>query len=630
MIDIQKVELPRSPGIYKFINQRKEIIYVGKSKDLSKRVKSYFQKNIANRKIKNLVNEVSDIKFIISDSEHDALLLENSLIKKNKPKYNILLRDDKTYPWICIKNERFPRVFLTRKVIKDGSDYFGPYTNVKVINKLLNVIKALYPIRSDNYNFTQKQINDKDNDIYLKCHNKNGMTLILGFKNYPIQEEESFITEEDYLKNINYAKDILNGKFDDIRKRLNKEMIDNSKKLKFEESQSIKEKIQLLENYRSKSIIVNDKKNNLDVIGIVDDEDFYFINYMKIMNGTVISSDSFKFRKKIKDISELRQIVFNIRSKYNSHKNEIVSNIKMDEILGENVATYVPRRGEKKKLIDMSIKNILFFKKNLYNEKKERKSKRLAVLIELKNKLNLKNIPFHIECYDISNIQGSNTVASLVTFQDGYPNKKEYRRYKIKDINKPDDFESMKQVISRRYKRVIDENLSFPDLIIIDGGKGQLSSACEALKELNIYNKTNIIGLAKKLEEVYFPNDSMPILLNKKSYYLKLLQQIRNEAHRFAINYHKDLRSKNFLKSGIESIRGIGEKTRLKLINKFGSIAGIKKANKKDLEDTIGQKKTADILKILGRIVMLIFPQIGFPFHQILLNLEACHYPLFS
>lgn len=599
MIDIQKVELPRSPGIYKFINQRKEIIYVGKSKDLSKRVKSYFQKNIANRKIKNLVNEVSDIKFIISDSEHDALLLENSLIKKNKPKYNILLRDDKTYPWICIKNERFPRVFLTRKVIKDGSDYFGPYTNVKVINKLLNVIKALYPIRSDNYNFTQKQINDKDNDIYLKCHNKNGMTLILGFKNYPIQEDESFITEEDYLKNINYAKDILNGKFDDIRKRLNKEMIDNSKKLKFEESQSIKEKIQLLENYRSKSIIVNDKKNNLDVIGIVDDEDFYFINYMKIMNGTVISSDSFKFRKKIKDISELRQIVFNIRSKYNSHKNEIVSNIKMDEILGENVATYVPRRGEKKKLIDMSIKNILFFKKNLYNEKKERKSKRLAVLIELKNKLNLKNIPFHIECYDISNIQGSNTVASLVTFQDGYPNKKEYRRYKIKDINKPDDFESMKQVISRRYKRVIDENLSFPDLIIIDGGKGQLSSACEALKELNIYNKTNIIGLAKKLEEVYFPNDSMPILLNKKSYYLKLLQQIRNEAHRFAINYHKDLRSKNFLKSGIESIRGIGEKTRLKLINKFGSIAGIKKANKKDLEDSIGQKKAADILKYL-------------------------------
>jgi len=599
MIDIQKVELPRSPGIYKFINQKKEIIYVGKSKDLSKRVKSYFQKNIANRKIKNLVNEVSDIKFIISDSEHDALLLENSLIKKNKPKYNILLRDDKTYPWICIKNERFPRVFLTRKVIKDGSEYFGPYTNVKVINKLLNVIKALYPIRSDNYNFTQKQINDKDNDIYLKCHNKNGMTLILGFKNYPIQEDESFITEEDYLKNINYAKDILNGKFDDIRKRLNKEMIDNSKKLKFEESQSIKEKIQLLENYRSKSIIVNDKKNNLDVIGIVDDEDFYFINYMKIMNGTVISSDSFKFRKKIKDISELRQIVFNIRSKYNSHKNEIVSNIKMDEILGENVVSYVPRRGEKKKLIDMSIKNILFFKKNLYNEKKERKSKRLAVLIELKNKLNLKNIPFHIECYDISNIQGSNTVASLVTFQDGYPNKKEYRRYRIKDINKPDDFESMKQVISRRYKRVIDENLSFPDLIIIDGGKGQLSSACEALKELNIYNKTNIIGLAKKLEEVYFPNDSMPILLNKKSYYLKLLQQIRNEAHRFAINYHKDLRSKNFLKSGIESIRGIGEKTRLKLINKFGSIAGIKKANKKDLEDSIGQKKAADILRYL-------------------------------
>lgn len=599
MIDIKTVEVPKSPGVYKFINFKKQIIYVGKSKDLSKRVRSYFTKKIQNKKILNMIREVTDISFVISDNEHDALLLENSLIKKNKPKYNILLRDDKTYPWICIKKERFPRIFLTRKTTQDGSEYFGPYTNVKLINKLLNVIKTLYPIRTENYNFSDKKINDKKNKIYLKSHCKNGVTLILGFRDYPIQDEESYITEEQYMKNIDYARDILSGKFNTIKKRLKEEMSVHSINLEFEESQIIKEKIQLLENYKSKSIIVNNQKNDLDVFGIVDDEKSYYVNYMKIVNGTIVSSDTFKLGKKIKDKSELRQIIFNIRSKYNSHKNNIISNIKLDDILSNDINSHVPRLGEKKKLIDMSIKNTLFFKKNLYNEKKERKSKRLAVLIELKNKLNLKNIPFHVECYDISNIQGSNTVASLVTFQDGYPNKKEYRRFKIRDLNKPDDFESMKQVIRRRYKRVIDEDLSLPDLIIVDGGKGQLSSACEALKELDLYNKVNIIGLAKKLEEVYFPNDSMPILLSKKSYYLKLLQQIRNEAHRFAINYHKDLRSKNFLKSSIETIKGIGEKTRLKLINKFGSLDKLKGVNNKDIEDVIGKKKTEAVIAFL-------------------------------
>lgn len=599
MVDIKTVEVPKSPGVYKFINFKKQIIYVGKSKDLSKRVRSYFTKKIQNKKILNMIREVTDISFVISDNEHDALLLENSLIKKNKPKYNILLRDDKTYPWICIKKERFPRIFLTRKTTQDGSEYFGPYTNVKLINKLLNVIKTLYPIRTENYNFSDKKINDKKNKIYLKSHCKNGVTLILGFRDYPIQDEENYITEEHYMKNIDYARDILSGKFNTIKKRLKEEMSVHSINLEFEESQIIKEKIQLLENYKSKSIIVNNQKNDLDVFGIVDDEKSYYVNYMKIVNGTIVSSDTFKLGKKIKDKSELRQIIFNIRSKYNSHKNNIISNIKLDDILSNDINSHVPRLGEKKKLIDMSIKNTLFFKKNLYNEKKERKSKRLAVLIELKNKLNLKNIPFHVECYDISNIQGSNTVASLVTFQDGYPNKKEYRKFKIRDLNKPDDFESMKQVIRRRYKRVIDEDLSLPDLIIVDGGKGQLSSACEALKELDLYNKVNIIGLAKKLEEVYFPNDSMPILLSKKSYYLKLLQQIRNEAHRFAINYHKDLRSKNFLKSSIETIKGIGEKTRLKLINKFGSLDKLKGVNNKDIEDVIGKKKTDAVIAFL-------------------------------
>ncbi len=601
MIDIKKVELPSSPGVYKFINKESNIIYVGKSKRLNKRVKSYFQKQ-HNNKILKMIKEITKIDFVISESEHDALLLENNLIKEYKPKYNILLRDDKTYPWVSIKKERFPRVFLTRKYIKDGSEYFGPFTNVKGINSLLNIINNIYPIRVSNYNFSQKKINDPKNNIGLNVHSKNGNTLILGFAKYT-KNNKKLLSEKAYNENIKYVREILKGNFKNVKEHLINKMKEFSELLEFEKSQNIKEKLKLLDTYQSKSIIVNDKYNALDVIGIIEDSKSYFINYLKINNGMIMGSESLKIKKKLSlEKKELRQIIMDLKFKYNSVNNNIISNINLNKIVSNNLKSYIPKAGDKKKLLDMSLKNILFFKKNLYNEKKERKTKKLSILLDLKNKLNLKKIPFHIESFDISNIQGKNTVASMVLFKDGYPNKREYRKYKIRSVTKPDDFESMREVVFRRYSKIIKENNLLPDLIIIDGGKGQLSSACQVMKDLKIYNKINVIGIAKKLEEIYFPNDSIPILLGKNTQELKFIQNIRNEAHRFAITYHKQLRSKTFIQSELEEIFGIGEVTRTKLIKYFGSIENIKKASKKELFRTIGKEKAEKIINYFTSI----------------------------
>ena len=594
MIDIKKIDLPNSSGVYKFINHKSDIIYVGKSKSLNKRVKSYFQKK-HNNKISKMVSEITKIEFVISESEHDALLLENNLIKEYKPKYNILLRDDKTYPWVIIKKERFPRVFLTRKYIKDGSEYFGPYTNVKAISTLLNIINNIYPIRVSNYNLSQKKINDTKNKIGLNIHSKNGHTLILGFEKFSTNNQR-LLSEKAYNDNINFIREILKGNFKNVKKHLKNEMKVFATSLEFEKSQSIKEKLDLLDKYQSKSIIVSDRHNDLDVIGIIEDTNSYFINYLKINNGMIIGSESLKVKKKLSfEKKELRQIIMGLKLRYDSLNNNIISNINLKKIISNKLKTFIPKAGEKKKLLDMSLKNLLFFKKNLYNEKKERKTKRLSILVDLKNKLNLKKIPFHIECFDISNIQGKNTVASMVLFKDGYPSKKEYRKYKINSVDKPNDFESMKEVVFRRYSRIIKEKNQLPDLIIIDGGKGQLSSACEVLITLKIYNKVNIIGIAKKLEEIYFPKDPLPVLLGKKSEQLKLIQNIRNEAHRFAINYHKTLRSNTFIKSELEEINGIGNITRIKLMKSFGSLEKIKKADKNELIKIIGNNKTEKV-----------------------------------
>ena len=588
MKNLKNTNIPNSPGVYQFVNKEKKILYVGKSKNLKKRVKSYFQKE-QNKKISNMIKETKKIDFIISESEHDALLLENNLIKENKPKYNILLRDDKTYPYIAISKDRFPKVYSTRKINHIKEEVYGPYTNVKSMRSILKLIKNLYKIRNCKYVLSKNNIKNKKFKVCLEYH--------LGNCKGPC---ENLQKEDEYLNDINEIRNILKGKTIELANSLKNEMVNYSKDLKYEKAQEIKDKIFEIESFTSKSIVVNFKVNNIDVFGVLDDDNYYYINFMKVNNGMIIGSETLKVKKKLNfNYNEIGQILIDLKLKYGSIKNDVISNIKLKNIIPENIISNVPKAGDKKKLIDMSLKNVLFYKKNLYNEKKERKIKKLSVLVDLKNKLNLKKIPFHIECFDVSNIQGKNTVASMVLFNDGYPNKKKYRKFKINSVDKPDDFESMREVVERRYSRLIKEKKDLPDLIIIDGGKGQLSASCEILKKLDVYNKINIIGIAKKLEEIYFPNDSVPILLGKKSEQLKLIQNIRNEAHRFAINYHKQLRSNSFLKSELEVVDGIGEVTRIKLIKKFKSFDNIRKQTKDELIKVIGVKKTNTLLQYL-------------------------------
>lgn len=588
MDSLKSIDLPNSPGVYKFLNSENKILYVGKSKNLKNRVKSYFQKD-KNKKIANMIKETTKIDFVLSETEHDALLLENNLIKENKPKYNILLRDDKSFPYIVISKERFPKIYSTRKVNHKKEEVFGPYTNVKSMRSILKLIKNLYKIRNCNYVLSSENIDNEKFKVCLEYH--------LGNCKGPCENKQD---EEEYVNDINEIRNILKGKTIELTKSLKEEMINYSKDQNYEKAQEIKDKIFHIESFTSKSVVVNFKVNNLNVFGLMDDDNHYFINFMKVNNGMIIGSETLKIRKKLSfDYNEIGQILIDLKLKYGSISNDTISNISLKNSLPKNHISVVPRAGDKKSLIDMSLKNVLFYKKNLYNEKKERKTKKMSVLIDLKNKLNLKSVPFYIECFDISNIQGSNTVASMVLFRDGYPSKKEYRRFKIRSVDKPDDFKSMREVVERRYSRLIKEEKKLPDLIIIDGGKGQLSASCEVLKNLKIYNKINIIGIAKKLEEIYFPNDSVPILLGKKSEQLKLIQNIRNEAHRFAINYHKQLRSNTFLKSELEKIDGIGEKTRIKLIKKFKSFDNIKKLNKDKLVKVIGEKRTYSLLRYL-------------------------------
>ena len=586
-----KNNIPKEPGIYKFINKNKKIIYVGKSKNLNKRVKSYFNKKQINKKIFKMVNEIDQISYVISENEHDALLLENNLIKEIKPKYNILLRDDKTFPYIAISKEPFPKVYASRKVNIEKEEIFGPYTNVKSMRDTLSLIKKLYKIRNCNLALNAKNIKKKKFKVCLEYHIGNCKGPCSGFQN-----------EDNYLKEVKEIRSILSGKNQKLINNLKEKMNVYSKKLYFEKAQDIKEKIVSLESHTNKSIVVNHKLKNLDVFGIIYDESYYFINYMKINNGIILTSETLRNKIKLENKSEsLRQIIFDLRKKHNSHKNDIITNneLKLDEY--DSLSVFYPKSGDKKKLIDMSLKNVMFFKKNKENEKKEIQSKSISLLKELQKKLNLKSLPINIECFDVSNMQDSNIVASMVSFYNGYPNKKEYRKFKIKNVKKANDFESIKEAVYRRYNRRLKEKKVLPNLIIIDGGKGQLSSAVSILKKLNIYNQINIIGIAKKLEEIYFPNDSIPILLNKKSEHLKLIQKIRNEAHRFAISYHKYLRSANFIKSELDNISGIGEKTKFKLIEKFGSIEKIKKISLENIIKEVGYKKGKSISKYLGK-----------------------------
>ena len=594
--------IPQSPGVYQFLNKDQKIIYVGKAKNLKKRVSSYFQKNLKSRKTINLVKNINSIEHVVVQSESDALLLENSLIKKNQPKYNILLRDDKTYPWICIKNERFPRVFLTRKLIKDGSEYFGPYTNIKVINILLNILRTIYPIRTSNYNFSSNKIKKSDKKLYLKIFKKNEHSIIIGFHENSLKKvSEDLLSEKLYDKNISLVREILNGKFKKVKDLLKKDMYKFSKKMDFEKAHNIKEKLELLENYQSRSTVVSQKLNNIDVFTIISDSENAYINYLQIAYGRVIRFHNQEIKKNLNEdeIDILSLVIINLRQKFNSESKTIISQFNLTKQL--NIKFIVPKAGDNKKLLELSLKNCKMYKLKRFKQIQildpERHKNR--IMNQMKVDLKLENEPNHIECFDVSNIQGTNSVAACVVFIDGKPMKKMYRKFIIKTVEGPNDFKSMEEIIYRRYSRLLNENKSLPKLIVIDGGKGQLSSAVKSLKKLDLFKSIPIIGIAKRLEELYFPNDSIPLYLNKKSETLKVIQNLRNEAHRFSLTFHKSKRSKVSLKSELDIINGIGEKTKLKLLKKFKSISNIKKHSFDEVSSEIGKSKTKKLFEFL-------------------------------
>ena len=593
--------IPEEPGVYQFFNKENNIIYVGKAKNLKKRVSSYFQKSIKSRKTINLVKNIDKIEHAVVYSESDALLLENSLIKKNQPKYNILLRDDKTYPWICVKNERFPRIYLTRKVISDGSEYFGPYTNVKYVYILLNLINNLYPIRSSNYNFSPNKLKRINVPLFLNIYKKKGQSIIL---NFSYEKARDSLSEETYDENILSIKKILKGNLKDVKSLLKERMLEFSKRLQYEDAQKIKENLLLLENYQSKSTVVSNKLNNIDVFSIVSDSEYAYTNYLQIAHGRIIRFQNKEIKKKLdeKDTDILSLVIINSRDKFKSNSNTIISNYNLSNEI--NTKFIVPKVGDKMKLLNLSIKNAKSFRverlKQVQILDPEKHSNR--ILNQLKTDLKMEDIPSHIECFDISNIQGTNTVAACVVFINAKPSKSNYRKYNIKSVTGPNDFASMEEVVFRRYRRLIDEKKSLPQLIVIDGGKGQLSSSLKSLKKLNIESKVTIVGIAKRLEEIYFPGDSIPLYLNKKSESLKIIQNLRNEAHRFGIEFHKSKRIKNAMSSIFDNIDGIGEKTKNKLLKKYKSLSIIKKLSFDEIKEQIGRDKAKKILNALEQI----------------------------
>ncbi len=578
--------LPHQPGVYKFFDSKNIIIYVGKAKDLAKRVSSYFNRaGLTNRKTYKLVGEIKSIEVVIVNSEFDALLLENSLIKEHQPKYNILLKDDKSFPSICVTNERFPRVYSTRRIIRSKGEYFGPYTSVKAMDGVLDLLRKLYKIRTCNYVLSEENIRKKKFKVCLEYHIGNCLGPCEGLQK-----------EEDYLEDIQSAKEVLKGNISVVKNNFLKRMNEAASELKFETAQDYKNRLDLLEKFQSKSLIVNQKITDVDVVGILSLENKLFINYMKIQHGTIRVSETVEASKKIEEpMGELLQvIVFNLRKKYDSESPEIFSNQDISAWEGVNVT--IPQIGDKRKLVDLSIKNALFYKNDKVKRIESSKPYATKVLEQLQADLRLTTLPEHIECFDNSNIQGTNPVASMVCFRNGKPSKKDYRKFNIKTVEGPNDFASMKEVVGRRYYRLKKEEAALPDLVIVDGGKGQLSSAVEALRELDLYGKIPIVGIAKRLEEIYYPEDQLPMYISKKSSSLKLLQQLRDEAHRFAITFHRQRRSKASVKSELDEIAGIGPKTKSLLLSEYKSVKRISELGVTELSELIGLNK-AKIIK---------------------------------
>lgn len=579
--------LPESPGVYKFYSDDDILIYVGKAKNIKKRVTSYFTKNTGvNRKTLKLVSEINRIDFTVSNTEFDALLLENNFIKQNQPKYNILLKDDKTFPYICILKERFPRIIYTRKYDTSQGEYFGPFSSVVAMKNVLELIRKLYSIRTCSLLLSEANIEQKKFKVCLEYH--------LGNCKGPC---EGLQDEKTYLEEIEQARNILKGRVSIVYQFFTNQMKSAASNMEFERAQRFKERLDTLERFQSKSLVVNRDLTDIDVFTITSMVDYAYVNYMQIKEGSIIYSKTLELKKKLdEDDDELLSIsAVELREQTRSTNQLILSNVPIT-VLEENVENVVPQIGDKKKLLSLSVKNALELRREREIFREGKKSKQKEILTILQKDLQLQTLPSIIECFDNSNFQGTTPVASMVRFAQGKPDKKGYRHFNIKTVEGPNDFASMKEIVSRRYKRIIEETGPLPDLIVVDGGKGQLSSACEALKELNIYGQVPIIGIAKKLEEIYYPEDPLPLHINKKSPGLLLLQQIRDEAHRFAITFHRQKRSKGQMKTEIEGLEGIGERTATKLLKHFKSVKKIKEATFEEIEKIVGRAK-AEIIK---------------------------------
>ncbi len=576
--------LPSNPGVYQFRDENDKIIYIGKAKSLRNRVRSYFLKNGGHSgRTRVMVKRIKDFSFIVVESELDALLLENNLIKQYQPRYNVMLKDDKTYPWICIKHERFPRIFATRTKINDGSEYFGPYASVGMMKTLLNLIRQLYKIRTCKYDLSEKNIALGKFKVCLEYH--------IGNCKGPCEGLQSL---EDYMLQIADIKEIIKGNIGSVITILENRMNAYSEKMEYESAFEIKENIDILHRYKSKSTIVNPAIGDVDVLSVISDLHNGYVNYLKVVDGAVIQSHTMAYKKKLEESdADLLQLgIAEVRVQFNALAKEILIPEAIDMEM-ENHHFTIPQRGDKKKLLELSTRNAKYFMLDKQKQTRfadpEKHTER--IMVQMQKDLRLSEKPAHIECFDNSNFQGTNAVAACVVFRDGKPSKKEYRHFNIKTVVGPDDFASMKEVVFRRYRRMIDEGESLPQLIVVDGGKGQLSSALESLDELGIRGKVAIIGIAKRLEEIFYPGDSAPLYIDKKSETLKILQNARNEAHRFGITHHRNKRSKNTFKTELTDIPGIGKGTAEDLLKKFQSVTRVKKATLAEISEAIGPSK---------------------------------------
>ncbi len=595
LVQLNKIikNLPDHPGIYKYFDAESKIIYIGKAKNLKKRVASYFNKVHDNRKTAVLVNKIEHIEFTIVDSEIDALLLENSLIKKHQPRFNILLKDDKTYPSIKITNERFPKFYSMRNRVKDGSEYFGPYANSSMMHTILDLIRTTIPTRNCNLNLSASNIKAQKFKVCLEYHIGNCKGPCVGLQ-----------SEEDYLNSIAQIREILKGNIAKVIAFLKQSMNQASVDMHFEKAALMKHKLESLENYQSKSTIVSNSLTNIDVFSLAEDEKYAFVNFLKVVNGMIIQTKTLEYKKMLDESAEevLEMAIAEVRDTYQSDATEIIVPFEM-QLIDARISFIVPKAGEKKKLLDLSFKNALYYKKDRLDQY-EKVNPELRVdrlLGVMRDDLRLSELPKHIECFDNSNFQGAFPVSAMVCFKDGKPSKKDYRHYNVQTVEGPDDFATMYEVITRRYKRLRDEHEPFPQLIVVDGGKGQLSSAMQALKDLGLYGQIAMVGIAKRLEEIYYPDDPLPLHIDKKSETLRILQQMRDEVHRFGITHHRSRRDKGTLKNELEAIKGIGPETAEQLLRELKSVKKIKEAPLELLENIVGKAKAklvADYFKL--------------------------------